>query len=138
MAACTAIFVHGDKVQGSVQAAGYAAVIDCLSEFAVLQRKHLVLVLTVHQVHTGPNVGGVRSVRHETQGELVALSLNSVGLSVLPVGTLDDTVAGACSLVWAQGLIPEVAGVASGRLTGRVSPSPVAVNGHSAVDSLAT
>ena len=40
--------------------------------------KHLVLVLTVHQVHTGPDVGGARSMRHEAQGQLHRLSQSTV------------------------------------------------------------
>ena len=50
--------------------------------------KHLVFVLTAHQVHTGPDVGGVRSTRNDAQRQLIALSLNSASLNVLLVGSL--------------------------------------------------
>ena len=60
--------------------------------------KHFLLVFTGNQVHTDPDVGGARSMRREAQGQLVALNLSSVILSVLLVGTLDNTVAGAVPL----------------------------------------
>ena len=48
--ACTAIFVHGNKVQGSIQGTLQFAVIDRVRELAVLEVEHLVVVLAVHQV----------------------------------------------------------------------------------------
>ena len=98
MAACTAIVLHGHKVRGSVQVTIDVTVIGSASEFSALQVKHFVPVLTVNQVHTEPDVGGVRFMRREAQGQLVALSVSSVILSVLLVGTLDNTGAGALLL----------------------------------------
>ena len=50
MFACTAIFIHGNEVQGSVEATIQLAVVDHLSEFTVLELEQFVFVLAVHQV----------------------------------------------------------------------------------------
>ena len=48
--ACTAIFIHGNKAQRSVQATLQFAVIDRIREFTVLELEQFVFVLAVHQV----------------------------------------------------------------------------------------
>ena len=56
----------------------------------MLHVEHLVVgVFIVHHVKTRTNIGGVRSLGHKLQGDLVSFGRYTVGASVLLVGTLN-------------------------------------------------
>ena len=69
----------------------------------MLHVEHLVVgVVIVHHVKTRTNIGGVRSLGHKLQGDLVSFGRYTVGASVLLVGTLNDTLFEASGLIGAQ------------------------------------
>ena len=69
----------------------------------MLHVEHLVVgVFIVHHVKTRTNIGGVRSLGHKFQGDLVSFGRYTVGASVLLVGTLNDTLFKASGLIGAQ------------------------------------
>merc|ERR1712048_596315 len=62
------ILVHGNKVQRTVQTARQFTGVNIESELTVLQLEHLVRVLvTVQQVHTRTDIGGIRTLRDKSQ-----------------------------------------------------------------------
>ena len=69
----------------------------------MLHVEHLVIgVVIVHHVKTRTNIGGVRSLGHKFQGDLVSFGRYTVGASVLLVGTLNDTLFRASGFIGAQ------------------------------------
>ena len=73
---------------------------------------HLVIgVVIVHHVRMRTNLGGVRSLNHKLQGDLVSIVCHAVGASVLLVGTLNDTLLRASGLIGAQLDVPQIARV---------------------------
>ena len=131
------VLVHGNKVQGTVEPASQITVIDGVSELLVLEVEHFVFVLAIHQIHAGTNVLGVRTLGDETKLEIVTGGFDAVSVSVLRISTLNLAIRSAGFGIRAEAFIPQIPRVAVGRLTIFVGPSPIAVNGDSAVDSLA-
>ena len=57
------------------------------------------------------NIGGVRSLSHKLQGDLVSIGRHTVGASVLLVSTLNGTLLRASDLIGAQLDVPQIARV---------------------------
>ena len=95
----------------------------------VLQLEHLVLRVGArcHEVDTRADI----AASDEFESEGVAGGGDTVGAAV--VCTIDSTVLSARSGVSTKGSIPSVTGVAVGVSTGGVEPTPVSVEGDSAV-----
>ena len=73
---------------------------------------HLVVgVVIVHHIRMRTNIGGVRSLSHKLQGDLVSIVRHAVGASVLLVSTLNDTLLKASDLIGAQLDVPQIARV---------------------------
>jgi hypothetical protein len=123
------IGIHGDKVQGSVQAAADVRDVNIKGELVVEQSEHLVGVFVLHEVGAATNVGAVLMLGDELEAQLVAAGLDSVRLPV--VGTVDAANLGASSAIRADGRVPFIAGVAVGARF-IVRPSPVGVNDDAA------
>jgi len=129
------ILVHGDKVQGRVQAALDGREIDIEGELVVHEGEHLVLGGAIHEVETRADVGAVLVLREELEGEGVAAGRGAICLAV--VGTLEGALRGAVGGA-AAGIGPLVAVVAV--LDGgarRVQPAPVRVDDHLGIDRCA-
>ena len=76
----TAVGVHLDEVESTVQTTGELRHVDVEGELLVLEVENLVLLVArVHEVDTGTNVGRVWAVGDELQGELVAAGGDAVG-----------------------------------------------------------
>ena len=56
-------------------------------------------IKVVHHVKTRTNIGGVKSLGHKFQGDLVSFGRYTVGASVLLVGTLNDTLFNASGFI---------------------------------------
>lgn len=128
----SSVLVHGDEVDGAVEAAAQFAVLNIESNFVAVHGKHLVLVVTVHEIKSGTNVSSVLVRVAELQGHSVTGGGNTVRSRV--VSALDGTVRGAGLGVRASGRVPRVAVVAVLVTVDDVRPSPVGVDDHLTVD----
>lgn len=117
--------VHGDEVQGSVQAAGQLRDIDIEGELLTQELKHLVLRVRSHQEGTATDVL-VSALGDEAQLQGSVIGRDAVG--GLVVGAIDAAVGSAGLIIRAQVRVPLVAGVAVGRAGSVMSPAPVGVN----------
>jgi hypothetical protein len=92
--ACHAtILLHGDKVQGAVEAASDAGQVHVEGELVVEKVEGLVLCGAVEQVRTRADVGAVLVLGDEVELQGVAAGADTVGARV--VGTLEGALGGA-------------------------------------------
>ncbi len=87
------VFVHGNKVQGGVQAAVDGGEVDIKGELVVHQREHLVLGSAIHKVESRADVGAVVVLGDELESQGVATGGSAIGLGVL--GALERALARA-------------------------------------------
>lgn len=140
---------YSNKVEGAVQATANVRNIDVKSELVAEELKHLVLVLALHEVHAGADVGAVPVLGDVFEAEGVAVGLDAIG--ALVVNTVEATRRGAGLAVGADAGVPAVPLVAVGGALdgvpcngksvlwcnwseGDLRPSPVAVEDHGAGD----
>lgn len=123
----TTVLVHLDKVQGSVDTARGVGDIDIKGELLTDGVEHVVVGVVLQQVDTRTNVGSRRS-GHELQGDSIAAGGDTVGTGV--IGALKSAVSSARGVVWAEGAVELVAGVAVVELVGSIvsEPTPVGVD----------
>lgn len=84
------IGIHGDKVQGRVEAALDLRQVDIKRQLIVGQGEGLVGVGVLHEIGTGADVLAVLMLRDEPQVQSIAAGGDAVGAAV--VGSLDGTV----------------------------------------------
>lgn len=95
--------VHGDEVQGSVQAAGQLGDIDIEGELLAQKVKHLVLGVGSHQESTATDVL-VGALGDEAESQSSVVGRDAIG--GLIVSAIDTAVGSAGLVVRAQGRIP--------------------------------
>lgn len=135
VAGLATVLVHGDEVEGAVQAASDVVDIDIKGELVAKEVEHLVVVVILHEVETAADVGAVWTNSHELEVELAAARGDSVGARV--VGTIETALGGARLPIGAEGLVPGVSAVAVGGAVGAMGPSPVGVNHDRSADVVA-
>lgn len=101
------ILLHLDEVQGAVETARKLGDIDIESEFLSDDVEHLVLGVGSHEVGTATNVGRVRSLGDELEGQGITAGGDSVSARV--VSTLDHAVGRAGLAIRAGSGVPRVA-----------------------------
>jgi len=121
----TTVCVHRYEVKSTVKSTGKVRYVDVEGKFFVLQLEHSVRRVALRQINTRSDVGRVRTVSNELQGEIGTANRDTVRARV--VRTVEGTVCGAGDGVWTEGLVPFVTCVAVGGSGGSVGPSPVRI-----------
>lgn len=126
VAGLSSIGVHLREVESTVQTARKLGDIDIEGELLVEEVEHLVgLVLVVHKIDTGTDVGGVLTLGDEAEGKGITGSGDTVGSGV--VSTIKSAVGSASGWVRAERGVPGVTIVAVGSTGGSVKPAPVGI-----------
>ncbi len=120
----SAVLVHGDEVDSAVQPTRKLGDVNVECEFLVEEAEHLVIVLVLHEVHTGTDVL-LLGLGHEFECESVATGCDTISAGV--VCTVEGAIRGTGGVVGAEGGIPGVSGVAVVRAGCAVKPAPVSV-----------
>jgi hypothetical protein len=120
------ILVHLDEVESTIEATRKLGDIDVKGELLVKEVEHLVVVVVLHEVDTGADVGAL-ALGDELQGESVAAGGDTIGRLV--VTAFQGTLRSAGRSVGADSGVPGVATVAVGVAVSDVNPSPVGVEG---------
>lgn len=128
----TTVLVHGDEVQGTVQAARQLGDVNVEGELVAEQVEHLVGTVVLHQVDTATNTLAIGVLSDELQAQSIAGGLDTVGARVL--STVNTAGTGASLAIRADLAVPLVTGVAVGVAGGGVSPSPVGVEDDATSD----
>jgi len=97
----------------------------------ILQLEHLVHVLRVHHVGSGPNIFGVLSLGDKAKLEFITCRVDAIGvLPVLGINTIDTALLSAGVWVRTKVFVPRVASIAVRISAGVVDPSPVGIQGN--------
>ena len=90
------------------------------------QLEELVSVIVRHRECSGSGVGAVGTLDDEAQRQRASICVDTVGVGVLLVGSLNHAVLSAGVLVLANRGVPKAVGVAVGGVASLVGPPPVA------------
>ncbi len=119
------IGVHLNKVKSAVKATRKARHVDVKGKLLIFEAEQLVIAIIFEEVDAGANIGRVRALGYELQGEGRIGGRDTVGPCV--VGTVDGAVGGTCIGIGAEGVVPFVAGVAVRRTRDLMCPPPIGV-----------
>ena len=124
----TTIFVHGHKVESTIETARELGEVDIECEFLVQQAEHLVRGIRLHKIQARTDIGRVGSFGDELEGQRAATSCSAICCSI--ISTLKGTIGSASFVIRAECRTPGVSviaiGVASTLLI--VDPSPVGID----------
>jgi len=124
------ILVHGHEVESAIETARKLRHVNIKGELLVLELEHLVVVVVLHEVDTGADIGRVRSVSNEFEREGASRGCDTICTSI--VRTIERTLLGAGRRVGAVLSVPSVTSVTIGRAIGGMCPTPVGVQNDGA------
>lgn len=130
-----AIGIHGDEVQGAIEATADAGDIDVKGELVAQKSESLIRLVVFKQVETAADVGAVLALGDKLEAEGVAARNGTIGSLVL--GTVKTALGGTYLTASADALVPGVAIIAVRLVRELMSPSPVGIDDNRALDSVA-